>query len=263
MEAWLYWWLVLTHTQLYFRLIKQFYLFKAVEELESFINHPERLRKYSQTRNDPNSISQSNLSPWLHFGQIGIQRCILQVKEHSNEWAESVRKFMDESIVWRELAENYCYYETNYDSWLGGTKWARDNLQAHRHDFRENLYSLKELEEARTYDGLWNAAQNEMRLTGKMHGYMRMYWAKKILEWTDSAENAVKYSVYLNDKYSLDGRDPNGYMGIQWSIMGVMDKPFDERPVTGKVRWMTSNGCRRKFDVELYISRINALKIKK
>jgi deoxyribodipyrimidine photo-lyase len=140
----------------------------------------------------------------------------------------------------------------------GFPEWARKSLAKHRRDRREYVYSLKTFEKARTHDDLWNAAQREMMIRGKMHGYMRMYWAKKILEWSESPEKALEIATYLNDRYELDGRDPNGYVGVAWSIGGVHDRAWNERPVFGKIRYMSYNGCRGKFDVNTYISRWSA-----
>jgi len=134
-----------------------------------------------------------------------------------------------------------------------GAGWAYDSLQLHNADARDHVYTLEQLEGAGTHEDLWNAAQNQLVKTGKMHGFMRMYWAKKILEWTPSAEDALKWSVYLNDKYSLDGSDPNGYVGCAWSVMGTHDMGWAERPVFGKIRYMNYNGCKRKFDVNRYV----------
>jgi deoxyribodipyrimidine photo-lyase len=227
----------------------------GIETLQEFINDVRRLALYEQNKNDPNDRAQSGLSPWLHFGQISIQRCMLETRERSARCAEAVEWFFDQGVIRRELAENFCYYDPDYDNVNAAPQWALATLRKHQSDKREALYSLKQLDVADTYDSLWNACQLQMRLDGKMHGYMRMYWAKKILEWTETPEQALEFTIYLNDRYSLDGRDPNGYAGIQWSLMGVHDKPFDERPVHGTVRGMTSQGCRRKFDVDLYVSR--------
>ena len=135
--------------------------------------------------------------------------------------------------------------------------WAKTSLNEHRKDEREFIYTLKQFEQAKTHEDLWNAAQMEMVTTGKMHGYMRMYWAKKILEWSKSPEEALKIAIYLNDKYELDGRDPNGYTGIAWSIGGIHDRPWFERPVYGKIRYMNRNGAEKKFDIKAYINKYN------
>ncbi|MCB9000282.1 MAG: deoxyribodipyrimidine photo-lyase, partial [Bacteroidales bacterium] len=165
---------------------------------------------YSQKRNDPTEDVTSNLSPYLHFGQISAQRITLEILvKHSH--SESAEAFLEELIVRRELSDNYCFYNPYYDSFEGFPEWARKTLNEHRNDEREYTYSFAEFENAQTHDRLWNAAQQEVVRTGKMHGYMRMYWAKKILEWTKSPEEALDFSIRLNDRYQLDGRDPNGY----------------------------------------------------
>ena len=160
---------------------------------------------------------------------------------------------MEELIVRKELADNFCEYEENYDYFEGFHPWAQKTLNEHRNDKREYLYTSEEFEDAKTHDQLWNAAQIQMKRLGKMHGYMRMYWAKKILEWSPSPETALQTAIDLNDKYELDGRDPKGYTGIAWSIGGIHDRAWFERPVYGKIRYMNFNGCKSKFDVDKYI----------
>ncbi|WP_448376868.1 deoxyribodipyrimidine photo-lyase [Fervidobacterium sp.] len=226
----------------------------AFDVLNDFLNG--KLKWYAELRNDPSKDAVSNLSPYLHFGQISAQRVALEVIRYELEHPESVLAFLEELIVRRELADNFCFYNVNYDSFDGFPDWAKKTLDAHRMDKREYIYSLKELEEAKTHDDLWNAAQIEMVKKGKMHGYLRMYWAKKMLEWTTFPEEALKYAIYLNDKYELDGRDPNGYTGIAWAIGGVHDRPWAESPIFGMVRYMSYEGCRRKFNVEDYINRV-------
>jgi deoxyribodipyrimidine photo-lyase len=220
----------------------------------------KKLPDYAQKRNDPNQNCQSNLSPYLHFGMFSSQRIALEVNKFAIgnidiNLTDSVNAFLEELIVRKELSDNYCFYNDKYCQFDGLHNWAKTTLNLHRKDEREYIYSLEEFENAETHDILWNAAQNEMSHTGKMHGYMRMYWAKKILEWTESPEEALEYTIYLNDKYELDGRDPNGYTGIAWSIGGVHDRAWNERPVFGKIRYMNYNGCKRKFDINQYISR--------
>jgi len=168
---------------------------------------------------------------------------------------ESATALLEELVVRRELSDNFCFYNPNYDRFAGFPEWARKTLDAHRTDRREHIYSLDNFENAGTHDDLWNAAQIEMTVKGKMHGYMRMYWAKKILEWTETPEDALDVATYLNDKYELDGRDPNGYTGIAWSIGGVHDRAWGERPVFGKIRYMSYNGCKSKFNVKEYIEK--------
>jgi deoxyribodipyrimidine photo-lyase len=213
----------------------------------------ENLAFYGERRNDPTLDGQSGLSPYLHFGQIGAQRVALEVESRHGSDA-SREAFLEELIVRRELADNFCFYQPHYDSFAGFPAWAQKTLNQHRGDRREYLYSAAELESGRTHDELWNAAQGEMVRRGNMHGYLRMYWAKKILEGTASPEEAQAVAIDLNDRYELDGRDPNGYAGIAWSIGGVHDRAWFERPVFGKIRYMSYNGCRSKFKVEAYIA---------
>jgi len=218
-----------------------------------------RLTGYSEKRNDPNENGQSNLSPYLHFGQISAQRIAIEVIKSTAPESDKTA-FLEELIVRRELSDNYCFYNSNYDSTNGFHDWSKTTHQIHRADKRDWIYKLSDFEHGNTHDPLWNAAQLEMVHLGKMHGFMRMYWAKKILEWTQSPEDAMKVAIYLNDKYSLDGRDPNGYTGIAWSIGGVHDRAWAERSVFGKIRYMNYNGCKRKFDVDAYIQRVSKLK---
>lgn len=222
----------------------------AVNNLKNFIEN--KLENYNEDRNDPNKDAQSNFSPYLHFGQISAQRIAIETKKINGN-KEPEESFLEELLVRRELSDNFCYYNKNYDSFEGFPNWAKKTLNEHREDKREYIYSLKKLEEAKTHEDLWNAAQMEMVNKGKMHGYMRMYWAKKILEWTNSPEEALKIAIYLNDKYELDGRDPNGYAGCVWSIGGIHDRAWTEREIFGKIRFMNLNGAKRKFDVDKYI----------
>jgi len=229
----------------------------AHDMLETFIH--ERLRQY-HLRNDPTAGVLSNLSPYLHFGQLSAQRVALEVMRSPEGDNDNAASFLEELIVRRELSDNFCWNEPKYDSLEAAPAWALKTLDAHREDRREQLYDYGEFEHAETHDPLWNAAQTEMLVTGKMHGYLRMYWAKKILEWSRSPENALDTAIRLNDRYELDGRDPNGYVGCLWSIAGIHDRPWGERPVYGTVRSMSYNGCRRKFDVDKYIRRMDELK---
>ncbi len=224
----------------------------AIKTLEDFLKN--KFDKYNELRNDPTKDAQSNLSPYLHFGQISAQRVALET-QRLNGNKESEKSFLEELIVRRELSDNFCYFNKNYDSFNGFHDWAKVSLNEHRKEEREFIYTVEQFENAKTHEDLWNAAQIEMVNTGKMHGYMRMYWAKKILEWSKSPEDAMKIAIYLNDKYELDGRDPNGYTGIAWSIGGVHDRPWFERPVYGKIRFMNRNGAEKKFDVNFYINK--------
>jgi deoxyribodipyrimidine photo-lyase len=211
-----------------------------------------RLNIYDKQRNDPTVQAQSDLSPYLHFGHISAQRIAWELSQsHAPEQTES---FLEELIVRRELADNFCFYNPCYDSIDGFPDWAKLTHKQHATDPRVYHYSDQEFEEAKTHDDLWNAAQREMVLKGKMHGYMRMYWAKKILEWTPSPKEALRIAIWLNDKYELDGRDPNGYCGIAWSIGGVHDRAWFDRPIFGKIRYMSYNGCKSKFSIKAYIN---------
>jgi deoxyribodipyrimidine photo-lyase len=168
---------------------------------------------------------------------------------------EAKEDFLEELIVRRELSDNFCFHNVNYDNINGFPEWARKTLSAHAKDRRDYIYSYDQFDSAGTHDDLWNAAHREMVQRGKMHGYMRMYWAKKILEWTESPEQAMEIAISLNDTYELDGRDPNGYTGIAWSLGGVHDRAWKERPVFGKIRYMNRKGCERKFNVQVYIDK--------
>ncbi len=224
----------------------------ATNALKDFLEN--RFERYAEDRNDPNKNAISNLSPYLHFGQISAQRVALTVQQFYQK-NPSADAFLEELIVRRELSDNFCYFNPKYDSFDGFHDWAKDTLNQHRKDKREFVYSLEEFEKAKTHEDLWNAAQKELIVTGKIHGYMRMYWAKKILEWSKSPEEAFRIAIYLNDKYGLDGRDPNGYVGCAWSIGGVHDRAWTERPVYGKIRYMNRNGASRKFDINSYIGK--------
>lgn len=227
----------------------------ATSGLKKFIS--KKAGDYAKTRNDPTLDGQSGLSPWLHFGHLSAQRIALAILD-SKVTRESREAFLEELIVRRELSDNFCLYNGHYDSFDGFPEWARKTLDKHQKDKREYIYDLKKFENAETHDPLWNAAQMEMVSTGKMHGYMRMYWAKKILEWSKSPEAALEIAIALNDRYELDGRDPNGYAGIAWSIGGVHDRAWGERPVFGKIRYMSYAGARSKFDVKAYIDRFTS-----
>ena len=228
----------------------------AEKTLATFVG--DRLDRYDTARNDPNLGGQSGLSPYFHFGQLAPQRAALAAAQ-SGAAPDSVAAFSEELIVRRELSDNFCLHNPRYDSVEGFPLWARRTLDEHRGDPREHLYTPEQFEQAQTHDPLWNAAQREMTLTGKMHGYLRMYWAKKILEWSPAPEEALAEALRLNDRYELDGRDPNGYAGVAWSIGGVHDRAWGERPVFGKIRYMNDKGCRRKFKVDQYVNAVRHL----
>ena len=251
------------HNQSYTKIIERLNIDLSVKEVDWLEPGEEAAKNklallshlligYGVKRNDPTKEGLSNLSPYFHFGHISPQRVAYEIK-HSLLGNEDKESFLEEMIVRRELADNYCEYEPNYDYFEGFHPWAQKTLNEHRNDEREYIYTDDQFEKADTHDPLWNAAQNQMKSTGKMHGYMRMYWAKKILEWSPSPEIALQVAINLNDKYELDGRDPSGYTGIAWSIGGIHDRAWFERPVYGKIRYMNYNGCKSKFNVIKYI----------
>jgi deoxyribodipyrimidine photo-lyase len=226
----------------------------AVSSLKDFLE--KKIELYAEDRNDPNKNALSNFSPYLHFGHISAQRIALTIQQFLQN-SPSAEAFLEELVIRRELSDNFCYFKPKYDSFEGFHNWAKETLNKHRKDKREFVYSIEEFEQAQTHEDLWNAAQKELLLTGKMHGYMRMYWAKKILEWSKSPEEALRIAIYLNDKYELDGRDPNGYTGCAWSIGGIHDRAWIERPVYGKIRYMNKNGAALKFDLNSYIKKFS------
>jgi deoxyribodipyrimidine photo-lyase len=243
----------------------------ASERLTAFVSH--RLAEYAELRNHPDSDAASGLSPYLHFGHISAHEAVhavLQAESWSPDrvnpgargrrsgwWgiSESAESFLDELITWRELGYNMCALEPKYAEYGSLPEWARATLEAHADDVRPYVYSLEEFEEARTHDALWNAAQRQLLTEGRMHNYLRMLWGKKILEWSPSPELALEIMIELNNRYALDGRDPNSYSGIFW-VLGRYDRPWGpERPVLGKVRYMTSENTARKLRVKEYIER--------
>lgn len=228
----------------------------AHRTLDSFIQ--SRLPGYSVRRNDPSLRGLSELSPYLHFGHICSLEVVLRVQaatQADSTLQKDADALIEEIVIRKELSDNYCYYNDTYDSLGGAPDWAYTTLQKHANDPREYVYTKDQFEQAKTHDDAWNAAQLQLITTGKMHGYMRMYWAKKVLEWSESPKEAHRVLCYLNDFYSLDGGDPNGYVGILWSVAGLHDRPWQERPVYGTVRSMVYKGLQRKFDVQTYIDK--------
>jgi len=212
----------------------------------------KKLPHYAKQRNHPELDGTSRLSPYLHFGHISPLTVALAVRGADAPKAEK-ESFINELLVWRELAINFVTYNSNYDNFESAENWAHRTLAEHAKDPRPYLYSKKQLENAETHDPLWNAAQQQMVTTGWMHNYMRMYWGKKILEWSRTPAEAYRIAVALNDKYELDGRDPNGYAGVAWSIVGKFDRPWFERPVFGLIRYMSGESTGKKFDSRGYI----------
>ena len=226
---------------------------EALRHLSSFINGT--LDEFSLKRNDPSNNYLSHMSPYLHFGHISPVTIALSVIQTGGPGVDT---YLEELLVRRELSMNYVFYNSNYDTYKGLPEWAQQTLHEHREDKREYIYSIKELEQGQTHDLYWNAAQHEMVKTGKMHGYMRMYWGKKILEWTATPEQALEYALYLNNKYELDGRDANAFTGIAWCF-GKHDRPWAERAIFGKIRYMNAKGLERKFPMKRYVERIHQL----
>ncbi len=227
---------------------------QARKHLDCFIDN--KLNYFSDKRNDPSNDYTSGLSPYLHFGQISPLEIALRAIEAKSPATED---FLEELIVRRELSANFVYFNPDYAKYSCLPEWAQKTLREHSSDQREYLYTTDELENATTHDPYWNAAQREMLITGKMHGYMRMYWGKKIIEWSPSPEQAFETALYLNNKYELDGRDPNGFTGVAWCF-GKHDRAWQERNIFGKVRYMNANGLKRKFDIESYVKKISRLK---
>ena len=228
---------------------------EARRVFRSFLDR--RLEDYASHRNQPQTDDVSYMSMYLHFGQISPVWLALELRKTPG-LEESRDAFMEELLVRRELAHNYTHFEPDYDAYHALPEWARTTLEEHRKDQREPLYPPGRLEAAETHDPYWNAAMREMRYTGYMHNYMRMYWGKKILEWSETPETAFSTALALNNKYFIDGRDPNSYAGVAWTF-GLHDRPWAERPIFGKVRTMTASGLERKCDPEAYVSKVNRL----
>ena len=229
---------------------------EALRLLHDFVTH--KLTHYPERHGKPELEGTSRLSPYLHFGHIGPHTVALAV-ERSKAPRAAKDDFLDQLITWRELSINFVHFNPLYDSIESAPGWAHRTLGKHAGDKRPVVYSRQQLERAETHDELWNAAQRQMLHAGWMHNYMRMYWAKKILEWSPSPAVAYQTAVYLNDKYFLDGRDPNGYAGIAWSIAGKFDRPWFERPIFGTVRYMSGNAAAKKFDADQYIEQMAEL----
>ncbi len=229
---------------------------EALRLLHDFVTH--KLAHYPERHGKPELDGTSRLSPYLHFGHLGPHTIALAV-EKSKVPRAAKDDFLDQLITWRELSINFVHFNPLYDSIESAPDWAHRTLGKHAHDRRPVTYSRAQLESAQTHDELWNAAQRQMLHAGWMHNYMRMYWAKKILEWSSSPAMAYQTAVHLNDKYFLDGRDPNGYAGIAWAIAGKFDRPWFERPIFGTIRYMSGNAAAKKFDAQRYIAQMAEL----
>lgn len=218
----------------------------------------QRLARYSEHRSQPHTDDTSGLSPYLHFGQISPVRVATEVADSRHGTAEDRRAFVEELVVRRELAVNFCENEPDYDRYRALPAWARKTLDEHRDDERAHLYTREELEGAETHDPYWNAAQREMVHTGYMHNHMRMYWGKRILAWSGTPEEAYDTAIYLNDRYFVDGRDPSSYANVGW-LFGLHDRAWGERDVFGKVRILTRGGLERKTDPDAYVEKVERL----
>jgi deoxyribodipyrimidine photo-lyase len=215
-------------------------------------------RNYKDHRNQPQTDDVSHMSKYLHFGQISPVWLALEAQRHKAAGRQNIYSFIDELLVRRELSMNWVEFTENYDCYEALPKWAHTSLDQHRRDRRPYIYSQEQLEGAGTHDPYWNAAMSEMRITGYMHNYMRMYWGKKILEWSVAPETAHAVALALNNKYFLDGRDANSFANIAW-IFGQHDRPWPERPIFGKVRYMNAAGLERKCDVKAYVEKVKKL----
>ncbi|KAG7372846.1 deoxyribodipyrimidine photolyase [Nitzschia inconspicua] len=227
----------------------------ALHRFDEFIR--SGLPKFDQLRNDPNYNRQicSQLSPYFNLGQLAFATCMLRLKTHNRD-ATGKASFIEEGFVRKELSDNFCWYSPHdYDALSTTADWAKETLEIHASDPREYVYTLQQLEQGQTHDDLWNASQLQLVQEGKLHGFLRMYWAKKILEWTPDPTTALEYAQYFNDHYALDGRCPNGFVGVGWSIMGIHDQGWKERDVFGKIRFMNYNGCKRKFKVPEFVQK--------
>jgi deoxyribodipyrimidine photo-lyase len=223
---------------------------QALRKLRSFLKN--NLRRYASKSNQPSENATSNLSAYLHFGQISSLQIALAVREYAAEHKLIADEFLEELIVRRELAFNFARFAPRIDSLRSLPDWAQATLRKHARDKRTSIYTRDQFERAETHDPLWNATQREMLKTGKIHGYYRMYWGKKIIEWSATHEQALETMIHMHDRYALDGRDPNTYTNILWCF-GLHDRPWAERPIFGMVRYMSLAGMRRKTDVDAYI----------
>jgi len=217
-----------------------------------------KLSGYGEGRNEPAAGQTSTMSAYLHFGQVSPLELALKVRQCEDIPQADREAYLEELIVRRELSMNFAEFEPHYDRYDSLPEWAKKTLADHRADKRHHLYSKEQLEAATTHDPYWNAAQQEMSLTGFMHNRMRMYWGKKILEWTASPEEAFEVTLYLNNKFFLCGRNPNAYANVAW-VFGLHDRPWAERPVFGKVRYMTAGGLERKFDIKAYVTKVASI----
>jgi len=243
----------------------------ALGKLGQFIGHS--LLEYDEKRNHPDEKKTSGLSPWLHFGKISEYEIVKAALDHQPKgWSlddltpnggknsgffngdENIESFLDEVITWREVGFHFAHHVDNYDEFESLPNWAKKTMAEHKDDEREYVYSLEEFEQSKTHDELWNAAQTQLRETGIIHNYLRMLWGKKIIEWTPDHRTALEYMIELNNKYAIDGRDPNSYSGIFWCF-GRFDRAWGEREIFGKLRYMTSDSTRKKVKLDQYLAK--------
>jgi deoxyribodipyrimidine photo-lyase len=229
---------------------------QAVKRFDGFIRH--RLKNYERHSNQPQTDDISHMSPYLHFGQISPLYLALKISRAADSLQTVKDAYIEQLIVRRELAMNFAFYSSNYDAYTCIPGWAEKTLAEHVRDKREYIYSRRQLENAETHDAYWNASMLEMKHTGFMHNYMRMYWGKKILEWSETPQKAFRTTTAINNKYFLDGRDPNSYAGLAW-IYGVHDRAWTERPIFGKTRYMAASGLERKCDIAAYVKKVDDL----
>jgi deoxyribodipyrimidine photo-lyase len=228
----------------------------AEKLLSYFLEH--NLKRYAQARNEPSEHATSHMSPYLHFGQISSLEIALASKEYAERHKLTASEYLEELIVRRELAFNYVRHVENPQSLSNLPDWCQHNMKKHARDRRNPTYSSAQIERAETYDEVWNATQKEMLLRGKIHGYYRMYWGKKIIEWARGYQEAADLMIDLHGKYALDGRDPNTYTNVLWCF-GLHDRPWPERPIFGKMRYMSLDGMKRKTNTHAYIHEIAAI----
>jgi deoxyribodipyrimidine photo-lyase len=245
--------------------------------LRTFLD--QRLTRYLEGRMDLDRRAASELSPYLHFGHVGSHQVFWSLCEHERwtsarlvggsrgakegYWGLSAdaEAFVDQLVTWRELGFNACRHVPGYDRYDSLPAWCQTTLAKHESDERPWRYSLEELENARTHDEVWNAAQRELRVDGRIHNYLRMLWGKKILEWSATPREALAIAIHLNDQYAVDGRDPNSYSGILWCF-GRYDRPWaPERPIFGLIRYMSSDNTRRKLDLKRYLATYGPLSL--
>ena len=231
---------------------------QAEKHLQHFLE--QNLRRYARDRNEPARHATSGLSPYLHFGHIASLEVALAAQEYARRHDLIAEEFLEELIVRRELAFNFARFADHVEGFADLPDWCRLNMKKHAADVRDPVYTDAQFEAAETHDPLWNATQKELLLRGKIHGYYRMYWGKKIIEWSPTYEDALSTMIRLHDRYALDGRDPNTYTNILWCF-GLHDRPWTERPIFGTIRWMSFEGMKRKTDVQAYIDEIVQLEL--